>query len=106
MRPIKTLLWSGVVLGALAGAAVAADDMEICNKESGDVAIAACNRAINSGRYKGKTLAIIYVNRGAEWRGKKDDDKALADYTRAIQLDSSIPAIYNNRANIYRDRGD
>jgi tetratricopeptide (TPR) repeat protein len=92
-------------LAVLAGAA-AADDMDICNKESGDVAIAACNRAIKSGKYKGKSLAIVYINRGAEWKAKKENDKALADYTRAIKLDSSIPAIYNNRANIFRERGE
>lgn len=103
---LKTPLFAAAVLGALAGAAVAADDRDICQKESGDVAIAACNRAINSGKYKGSSLAIVYVNRGAEWKAKKENDKALADYTRAIKLDSSIPAIYNNRANIYRERGE
>jgi tetratricopeptide (TPR) repeat protein len=106
MRLVKTLLCAGVALGALAGAAIAADDRDICQKESGDVAIAACNRAINSGKFKGNALAIVYINRGAEWKAKKENDKALADYTKAINLDSSIPAIYNNRANIYRERGE
>ena len=105
MRPIKTLLLAGAVLGALAGSAVA-DDFAICQKESGDVAIAACNRAINSNKYKGNLLSLLYIYRGAEWKGKGENDKALADYSRAIKLDPSVPAIYNNRANIIRDRGE
>ena len=62
--------------------------------------------AIKSGKLTGKSLAIVYINRGAEWKAKKDNEKALADYTIAINLDSSIPAIYNNRANIYSERGE
>jgi tetratricopeptide (TPR) repeat protein len=103
---LKVFTIACAIVGTLAGAAMAADDREICNKESGDVAIAACNRAINSGKFKGKSLAIVYVNRGAEWRGKKEADKALADYNVAIKLDPTVAAIFNNRANIYRDRGD
>lgn len=106
MKLVKTMALAGIVLAGLAPAAAAADDRDICQKESGDVAIAACNRAIKSGKYTGKSLAIVYINRGAEWKAKKDNEKALADYTIAINLDSSIPAIYNNRANIYRERGE
>jgi tetratricopeptide (TPR) repeat protein len=106
MRPMKTFVLGCALLGGLAGAASAADDRDICQKESGDVAIAACNRAINSGKFTGKSLAIVYINRGAEWKAKKENDKALADYTIAINLDPSIPAIYNNRANIFRERGE
>jgi len=94
------------LLGGLASAA-SADDRDISQKESGDVAIAACNRAINSGKFKGKSLAIVYINnRGAAWKARNANDKALVDYTKAICLDSSIPAIYNNRANIYRERSN
>jgi tetratricopeptide (TPR) repeat protein len=94
------------MIGALAGTALAADDRDICQRESGDVAIAACNRAINSGKFNGKSLALVYIWRGAEWRGKKEDDKALADYNVAIKLEPTVPAIFNNRADIFRDRGD
>lgn len=105
MRPIKTLLFAAAVLGGLAGSALASD-FDVCQKESGDVAIAACNRAINSKKYKGNLLSLLYIYRGAEWKGKGENDKALADYSMAIKLDPSVPAIYNNRANIIRDRGE
>ena len=50
MKLVKTVALAGVVLATLATAAVAASDQDICQKESGDVAIAACNRARDSAR--------------------------------------------------------
>jgi len=43
----------------LAATPAAADDFETCARASGDVAIAACTRAIISGRYSGRQLAAI-----------------------------------------------
>lgn len=106
MRHLQGFAIVSVIVTTFAGAAIAASDQDICQKESGDVAIAACNRAINSHKLKGKSLAIVYINRGAEWKAKKLDDKALADYSMAVKLDPTVPATYNNRANIYRDRGE
>src|SRR5687767_2043593 len=57
----------------LAAPAAAADDRETCLKESGDAAIAACTRAINSGRYSGRQLAVLLVNRCAEWPDKQEN---------------------------------
>jgi tetratricopeptide (TPR) repeat protein len=93
------------VFCSLAGAA-AADDMHSCFADSGDVAIAACSRAINSRRYKKTDLARLYVNRGAEWDTKKEYDKELADLSEAVKYDSSVAAIYKNRAKVYRIRGE
>ena len=108
MRALISLVL--IVVAGAYPAAVAAqgaeDDRETCQKQSGDVAIAACGRAIASGKFKGKSLAVIYVNRGAEWKDKNQTDKALADYAAALKLDPGQPAIYNNRANILGDRGD
>jgi tetratricopeptide (TPR) repeat protein len=63
---------------------VLADDFETCAKSSGDAAIAACTRAIASGKHKGSDLAALYQNRGVEWNAKRDSDRAIADYERAI----------------------
>ncbi len=64
---------------------------------SGDVAIAACTRAIKSGRYKGHELSVKYLNRGVEWKIKKDYDRAAADYGEAIRLDAAYADAYYNR---------
>jgi hypothetical protein len=41
-------------------------DYQACAKMSGDTAIAFCDRAIESGKFRGPELANLYVNRGYE----------------------------------------
>src|SRR4051794_21558198 len=82
-----------------------ADDKETC-KASGDEAIAACNRLIDSGRYQGRDLVTAYFNRGLLWSTKGDSDRAIADFSQVIRLDANIPWAYNNRAALWRAKGD
>src|SRR5580704_10711645 len=83
-----------------------ADDIDTCVKGTGDEQIAACTRAINSGRWRGPGLAWAYVNRGAAYFAKGDNDRAIADATKAIELDPKYDAAYYNRGNAYRKKGD
>ena len=85
----------------LAAPAAKADDRDTCMKESGDEAIAACSRAINSGRYSGRQLAVLLTNRCAEWPEKQENDKAIADCSQALQLDLSNAAAFSNRGHAY-----
>jgi tetratricopeptide (TPR) repeat protein len=105
MRPLTTIIAAFALLVDLGGRA-SADDFDVCYRDSGDVAIAACTRAINSRQYKGVKLAQLYVNRGAEWDNKGEFDKELADLSEAIKHDVSQAAIYKNRATVYRKRGE
>jgi len=82
------------------------DDAKTCAYQSGDVAIAACSRAIKSGKYRGYQLAIKYLNRGAEWKIKKDYDRALADYNEAIRLSATYADAFYNRCIVYRIKED
>lgn len=82
------------------------DDRKACNELKGPDAIAACTRAILSGRYSGADLARIYTNRGVEHRRTGDLDAAIADYSEAIKVHPDDPFAYNNRANARRDKGD
>jgi tetratricopeptide (TPR) repeat protein len=84
----------------------AADDSKSCANDSGDVAIAACSRAIKSGRFKGHELARQYLNRGAEWESKKDYDHALADYGEAIRIDKKYADAFYDRCIIYNLKED
>jgi tetratricopeptide (TPR) repeat protein len=84
----------------------AADDVRICAHDSGDIAIAACTRAIKSGRYKGHGLAAKYMNRGVEWEAKKDYDRALADYGEAVRIDQKYADAFYNRCIIYNLQED
>ena len=89
----------------LTATAAAADDRDACMKESGDEAIAACTRAIDSGRYSGRQLAVLLINRCAEWPEKRENDKAIEDCSQAIQLNPNDADLFNNRGLAYNDKG-
>jgi tetratricopeptide (TPR) repeat protein len=77
-------------------AAAPVNGMEACLRESGDTAIAACTRAIASGRHKGADLAQLHYNRGVEYSGKGDIERAIVDYSAAIRLDPRfVPPLIN-----------
>jgi tetratricopeptide (TPR) repeat protein len=72
-----------------------------------DQQITNCTDAIQSGRYSGAEIAPAYYNRGIAYhRGKRDLDRAMADYDEAIRLDPGKPMYYNNRAVAYRAKGE
>ncbi len=78
----------------------AADDAKACLKESGEVAIEACTRAIKSKRYAGHVLARQYLSRGVEQRSKEDYDAALADFAEALKIDKKYADAYFNRCSV------
>jgi tetratricopeptide (TPR) repeat protein len=84
----------------------AADDKTICQDATGEPAIEACTRAIDSRAYSGRDLAALHVNRGVELKRKGALDAALADYDRAIALHPGDLFAYNNRANVRREKGN
>src|ERR1700681_2226066 len=73
------------IVTVLTASPVLADDWETCAKGTGDDAIVACSRAIKSGTYNGKTLALAYSNRGFEWKAKAEFAKAVSHYDEAIK---------------------
>lgn len=101
MKPVERLAGLGLLLAVscMAAQAVRADDNEICFRESGEVAIAACDRVINSSRSTKDNLVDAYTNRGQEYYVQKDYARAIADFDRAIELDPRTILAYGNRAN-------
>jgi Tfp pilus assembly protein PilF len=89
------------VLAATLDARAAGNDANICVKESGDAAIDACSRAIQSKRYIGHALARLYLSRGVERRSKEDYDLALADFAEALKVDKKYADAFFNRCSIY-----
>ena len=88
----------------LAGPA-AADDKDTCSNESGDVAIAACSRAIASGGYQGSNLAALFNNRGSEYDNKGEYDRAIQDYDRAIRIKPTA-GVFGMSADIHLRKGE
>jgi lipoprotein NlpI len=64
-------------------------------------AIAACTRAINSGRWSGPGLAWAYNGRGNAYRAKGDNDRAIADYSEALSIDPKYFPAYFSRGRLY-----
>ena len=98
---------------ALPGAAAAGstDDyrqgITAANKGDMDTAIAAFTRIIDSGAGgEVKNLASAYNLRGMCQEAKNDLQKALADYSKAIELDAKMAEAYGNRAMLYMKLGD
>ena len=85
-----------LLAGTTAGRA-AADDAKTCARDSGEVAIDACTRAVKSSRYRGRELARLYLFRGVERRAKEDYDLALADFAEAAKIDKKYADAYYNR---------
>ena len=76
-----------------------------CGKASGDEAIAACARAINSGLYSGRQLADLFHSRCFEWNKKQESDKAIADCNQAIRLEPNDTNAFFNRGYAYKAKG-
>lgn len=95
------VLAAGLALAAGTVEVRAADDAKTCVKESGDVAIDACSRAISSKHYSGHVLARLYLSRGVERRSKEDYDSALADFADAVKIDKKYADAFFNRCSAY-----
>jgi tetratricopeptide (TPR) repeat protein len=92
------LIAAGLLLLALP---VAAQDHVTCEKASGDVAIAACDRAIASGRLNSAQLAVAYQNRGVEYELKENWARALSDYDAALRINGKDANALIGRGNAY-----
>jgi len=99
---------AGVLAAALLAGTLdvhaAGNDANMCVKESGDAAIDACSRAIQSKRYTGHALARQYLSRGVERRAKQDYDLALADFAEAAKIDKKYADAFYNRCAVYNFR--
>jgi tetratricopeptide (TPR) repeat protein len=99
---LRKYLFYPVIL-LVAAQPAAADDASRCYSETGDLKIASCTRAINSGA---RNPAINYNNRGNAYHSKRDYDSAIADYSEAIRINPKYAMPYNNRGNSYHAKGD
>lgn len=94
------LLTSGVVTPAAAG------DIADCNQLANpDLRIRGCTGFIQSG-VQGSNLAIAYTNRGIAFDARNDIDRAIIDFSKAIQIMPDYSIAYYNRGVAYSETGD
>jgi tetratricopeptide (TPR) repeat protein len=88
--------------------AVQAQDRMMCNDpKMGDKdTITGCSNLIKSGRDAKHILAADFANRGFAYFDMGDLDHAVADYTRAIQLDPKFAQAYSGRCAVQIKKGD
>jgi tetratricopeptide (TPR) repeat protein len=81
-------------------------DFKACEQSSGDEALAACDRAIASGKFQGVLLAQLHNNRGVEYKAKGELDSAIADFSEAMKLNPKNLLAYTNRGDGMVAKGD
>jgi tetratricopeptide (TPR) repeat protein len=97
----RLLLLVLLLLAPATAFAQQAKDWEACNSDNDKEAIPACTRLIRTAKLSKKDFAAAYYNRGLSHRRLGEDDKALADYSKALEYDPNDPEIYNNRGVVY-----
>jgi tetratricopeptide (TPR) repeat protein len=107
-RVVPLALAAASVVAFAAAIATARSDRSAdnCFTQQGEAAIAACTHAIRSGRFGGHDLATIYGNRAIELRERGDYDKAIADYSEAIRIDSELSGAYTGRGLAYEGKAE
>jgi len=102
LSPFVLIAALGCAQAQAPAAPAPADDAALCRTTTGDVAIAACTRAISSGKLKDHNLAAAYDKRGVEFDRKSESDKAIADFDAALRLDPGFIAPHIERARVFR----
>jgi tetratricopeptide (TPR) repeat protein len=81
-------------------------DVATCANGSRDKAIAACTRAIESGRLDNEGLSSVHSLRGVAYSRMDDDERAIADFNEAIRLDPNNAVVFVLRGMSRREMGD
>jgi len=70
-----------------------------------DLSIELLSKAIKSGQLSSKVHSYAYGNRGLAWAEKGAFDKAIADQTKAIEINPKFAFGYSNRGLAWEEKG-
>ena len=74
-------------------------------KITGDQRIDGCTALIAAKGTRRKDLIGAYLNRGADYLSKNNNDAAIANFSELIRLDPKYFGAYTNRGEAYRRKG-
>src|ERR1700742_868733 len=89
--------------------AQAVRELRMCAPKTESLAeerIAACTKALQSGRLRGEPLGVTYGLRGLAYLDRGDLPHAIGDLNNAIQLAPNFAPAYQNRGNAWYARGN
>ncbi|MEW5912653.1 MAG: tetratricopeptide repeat protein [Thermodesulfobacteriota bacterium] len=96
-------VWLAVLLvPLLVGVSWADDCDDLTAPQHAQQRIQACTKAIDSGKWTGNNQAINYNNRGIAWAVTKQYDQAIADFSKAIEINPKYAKAYYNRGISWR----
>ena len=105
MLRLAVLLTLALLAIGLAQTPALADDRATCEKATGEVALAACARAIATGDSAGSSSQSSTTT-GVSSSSVRRPRCAIKDYDVAIKLNPDDLFAFNNRANAWRDKGN
>jgi tetratricopeptide (TPR) repeat protein len=103
MRAIVCAFSASLMLAGLSDRA-AADDWTDCKFSVPEKRIAACTRIVSRRDEGPERIALAHTYRGSAYRGRDDTERAIADYTKAMELDPKRAAY--NRGLVHITRGE
>lgn len=108
MRIIRQIIFAGLLAAVPFAANAQSGDLnaKACNNKSGVEAIADCTAVIESLRYSGAMLAVVFNNRGRAYNNQKDYARAIADFDEAIRLDPQFAQAFVRRGGAYYFKKD
>ena len=99
LRSIATL---GFVLMLVADPAQASPAEDCAQTQDADLSIEGCTQVIA----RMPNRPATYTDRGVAYQKKGEVDRAIADFSRAIAIDSKYAKAYANRGHAYNDKGE
>src|SRR5689334_6071962 len=102
----KMVLLAAYMPFAILAVPAAADDQHDCASKKSQRKLEACTAIIQGGREVAPNLAAAYRNRGVAHAARGDYDQAIADFSKAIELNPNYATAYNDRAVAYTSKGD
>jgi tetratricopeptide (TPR) repeat protein len=100
MRSLLVLRLIAVVFAS--GPALADDGRDCSQHKDPEIRIKGCFEIVR----RNPADVTAYFNRGAAYELSGDIDRAIADYTKAIELAPDNAAAYDNRGRAYARKGD